>query len=106
MQDEQTTKTATQERELASLKAQLSAKDVHRNADLEDAKKNAQLEIERVQLRSEAEVADLRASLNRLGVDLTKVRTLIFVFERGKPDAFLTDDQKQSSRTAELTRAA
>ncbi|RFU76120.1 intracellular transport [Trichoderma arundinaceum] len=54
------------------LQTQLSAKDQHLQTQLNQAKKSHEMEAERARQRAEAEVADLRATVSRLEVDLMK----------------------------------
>ncbi|KAG5985116.1 hypothetical protein E4U55_001365 [Claviceps digitariae] len=59
-------------RQAALAEAQITARETKFQKDLIQAQKAALSEIERVQLRAEAEEADLKASINRLEVDLMK----------------------------------
>jgi len=60
-------------RQAAAAQAQMNARETKFQSDLIQAQKAALSEVERVQLRAEAEEADLKASINRLEVDLIKV---------------------------------
>ncbi|TWU78936.1 hypothetical protein ED733_007999 [Metarhizium rileyi] len=69
---EYSTKEADKERHIASMRAQLSARETQHQNELAQAQQSAHSEIERVRLRTDTEVADLKASINRLEVDLMK----------------------------------
>lgn len=71
---EQSAKDADQGRHIASVRAQLEARESQFQNDLDQAQKSSHSEVERVKLRADAEAADLKASINRLEVDLMKVR--------------------------------
>lgn len=73
---EHSAKLADQERHIASFQAQLAAREAKYQNELLQAQQSAHSEVERVRLRADAEVADLKASMNRLEVDLIKVRQL------------------------------
>lgn len=62
-----------QRRQAALVDAQITARETKFQKDLIQAQKAALSEIERIQLRADAEEADLKASINRLEVDLMKV---------------------------------
>lgn len=70
---EQSAKEADLERRIESTRAQFAVKETQYQNELAQVKKSANSEAERVKLRAEAEAADLKASINRLEVDLMKV---------------------------------
>ncbi|KJK86957.1 hypothetical protein H633G_09202 [Metarhizium anisopliae BRIP 53284] len=69
---EHSAKLADQERHIASFQAQLAAREAKYQNELRQAQQSAHSEVERVRLRADAEVADLKASMNRLEVDIIK----------------------------------
>lgn len=62
------------QREVETLAREHRAQDAETQRQLEYVRKTADSEIARVQRRAEAELADLRATISRLEVDLMKVR--------------------------------
>ncbi|KAG6018356.1 hypothetical protein E4U43_002755 [Claviceps pusilla] len=61
-----------QRRQAALVDAQITARETKFQKELIQAQKAALSEIERIQLRADAEEADLKASINRLEIDLMK----------------------------------
>ncbi|KAL6412875.1 Intracellular protein transport protein USO1 [Ilyonectria robusta] len=59
-------------RQIAQLQTQQTAKDSEHQKQLVQARKGAEAEAERVQRRKDAEMADLRATISRLEVDVLK----------------------------------
>ncbi|KAK0390032.1 hypothetical protein NLU13_3605 [Sarocladium strictum] len=59
-------------KELSRLKAEISAKDEDHEQQLAQVKKTVEQDAERVQRRTQAEIADLKATISRLEVDLMK----------------------------------
>ncbi|KAG5953468.1 hypothetical protein E4U53_005460 [Claviceps sorghi] len=96
-----------QKRQAALAQAQITARESKFQQDLIQAQKAALSEIERVQLRAEAEEADLKASINRLEVDLMKAsrnRTLEIQGlqeQNGKLLAAEVDKRKETEALAE-----
>lgn len=76
LSQEQSAKEADHEREIVLVRAQLAARESQLQTDLAQAQKSAHSEVERVRLRADAEAADLKASVNRLEVDLMKVSSV------------------------------
>ncbi|KAK5997388.1 Intracellular protein transport protein USO1 [Cladobotryum mycophilum] len=72
LQNRQAEKDAEHETHLAKLQQQLMNNDAHHKAQLVQTQKIAEAEAERLQQRTEAEMADLRATISRLEVDLVK----------------------------------
>ncbi|KAG6001212.1 hypothetical protein E4U21_004611 [Claviceps maximensis] len=72
MLQQQATMEQEHQRQTVSAQGQIKAREMKFQSDLIQAQKTALSEIERVQLRAEAEEADLKASINRLEVDLMK----------------------------------
>lgn len=79
---QQTGKDADYERHIATVKAQFASSEIQHKNELSQAQEAARSEVERIQLRAEAEAANLKASINRLEVDLIKVyhATLLWKF--------------------------
>ncbi|KAK2603929.1 Vesicle-mediated ER to Golgi transport protein [Conoideocrella luteorostrata] len=69
---QQSAKELDQERQIASVRAQIASKENQHQNELMQAQKTTKSEIERIQLRADADAADLKASINRLEVDLIK----------------------------------
>ncbi|QUC23192.1 uncharacterized protein UV8b_07433 [Ustilaginoidea virens] len=69
---QQTGKDADYERHIATVKAQFASSEIQHKNELSQAQEAARSEVERIQLRAEAEAANLKASINRLEVDLIK----------------------------------
>ncbi|KAF7549994.1 hypothetical protein G7Z17_g6014 [Cylindrodendrum hubeiense] len=61
-------------KQLAQLQTQQTTKDGEHQNQLVQARKTAEVEAERVQRRKDAEMADLRATISRLEVDVLKVQ--------------------------------
>lgn len=61
------------------VKAQVAAKSEEHHKQLKHARKTAENDAERVRHRAEADMADLKATISRLEVDLMKVRLLMLV---------------------------
>ncbi|KAJ6441696.1 Ribosomal protein arginine N-methyltransferase rmt3 [Purpureocillium lavendulum] len=74
MQDREAASITEQERRVSSMQAQLTSREAAHESNLAEAQKAARAEIERARLRSEAELADLRASISRLEVDLMRAK--------------------------------
>lgn len=66
-------KDAELEKQAAQLRKQLDAKETEHEQKLAQVRKTAEAEAERLQRRTEAEVADFKATISRLEVDLLKV---------------------------------
>ena len=66
-------KDAELEKQAAQLQEQWKAKETEHEQKVAQVRKNAETEAERLQRRTEAEVADLKATISRLEVDLLKV---------------------------------
>jgi uncharacterized protein involved in exopolysaccharide biosynthesis len=75
---ERSAKEAELNRNIASVRAQLVSRESQFQQELLQAQQSVRSEIERVKLRADAEVADLKASINRLEVDLMKVGRINF----------------------------
>ncbi|KAI6780303.1 Intracellular protein transport protein-like protein [Emericellopsis cladophorae] len=67
-----TTQISEKDKELSKLREQLKSKDTELDEKVAQVKKTAETEAERLQRRTEAEVADLKATISRLEVDLMK----------------------------------
>jgi hypothetical protein len=65
------------EKQAERLLGQLEAKDAEHEQKVTQVRKTAEAEAERLQRRTEAEVADLKATISRLEVDLMKVSCVI-----------------------------
>ncbi|KAH6997050.1 p115 like vesicle tethering protein [Ilyonectria destructans] len=61
-------------KQIAQLQTQQTAKDSEHQKQLVQARKGAEAEAERVQRRKDAEMADLRATISRLEVDVLKAQ--------------------------------
>lgn len=66
---------------------------------MEQAQRQAKADAERVQMRSEAEIADFRATISRLEVDLVKVNSQYVSFVTMRTDSVLTGKQSQDPGT-------
>jgi hypothetical protein len=63
-------------KQIAQLQMQQSSKDNEHQKQLVHARKAAEAETERLHRRKDAEMADLRATISRLEVDLLKVQQI------------------------------
>ena len=63
-------------KQIAQLQSQQSSKDIEHQKQLVHARKAAEAEAERLHRRKDAEMADLRATISRLEVDLLKVQQI------------------------------
>lgn len=59
---------------MARLQAQIKAMGADHEKQVAQVRKTVEIEAERIHRRTEAEVADLRATISRLEVDVMKVR--------------------------------
>ncbi|KAM0249198.1 hypothetical protein ACHAQJ_009142 [Trichoderma viride] len=86
------------------LQTQLGAKDQHLQTQLNQAQKTHEVEAERAKQRAEAEVADLRATVSRLEVDLmkaNKTKALELQALRAEHADVLTENNSQIKKANE-----
>lgn len=67
---------------IESLRAEHNVKEAELQRQIEYVRKTAEAEATRVQRRAEAEMADLRATISRLEVDLMKVCGIVHPAQR------------------------
>ena len=83
LQSQYSAKENDYQNQIAQLRSQQSAQDSNHQKQLEQIRKIAEAEAEKIRRRTDAEIADLKATISRLEVDLMKVRALPFPFETG-----------------------
>lgn len=88
LQSQHAAKAADQDRDVVRLQGQLTAMAADHEKKLAQTRKTVEAEAERIQRRTEAEVADLRATISRLEVDVMKVSA--------KPEAERGEGGRQS----------
>jgi CHASE1-domain containing sensor protein len=64
---------------MESLRMEGTAKEAELQRRIDYARKTAEAEAARIQRRADADMADLRATISRLEVDLMKVRALTYL---------------------------
>ncbi|KHN99274.1 Vesicle tethering protein p115-like protein [Metarhizium album ARSEF 1941] len=92
-------KAADQERRTASVQAQLTAREIQHQTELVHAQQSAGSEVERVRLRADAELADLKASMNRLEANKSKASELQKLQEENSRLLTLEVEQKTQAET-------
>lgn len=91
-------------KQIAQLQTQQTAKDSEHQKQLVQVRKGAEAEAERVQRRKDAEMADLRATISRLEVDVLKVLSPLHVWMTLAYAHSHSGTEKQNSRTARVAR--
>lgn len=73
LQSQQAAKDNEYQKEIHNLRTQQATKEAENQKQLLQVRKMAEIENDRLQRRTEAEMADLKATISRLEVDLMKV---------------------------------
>lgn len=89
------------QRQLGLAQGQIASRDSQLD-DLARAQRAAESEVQRVRLRADAEIADLKASINRLEIDLIKVRSS--PSSQGEKISLKAHRQANKSKTTEIER--
>ncbi|KAJ3462743.1 hypothetical protein MRS44_007529 [Fusarium solani] len=74
VQTQQAARDGDHQKQLAQLKAQQTAMENEHQKQLAQARKAAEADAERIQRRTDAEIADLKATISRLEVDIMKAQ--------------------------------
>lgn len=81
LQSQYSAKENDYQKQIAQLRSQQAAQESSHQKQLEQVRKAAEAETEKIRRRTDAELADLKATVSRLEVDLMKVCTLILAIK-------------------------